>query len=100
MSGVGELKPRLRGLSHAAAFLAAVPLALGWGRGERLLALHQEVELARAKLESVSQTDRETVVSYAFQGLPDNALADFHAELNAAAGPSSYNVFFNRPGAP
>ena len=55
--------------------------------------------LPRAKLESVSQTDRETVVSYAFQGLSDNALADFHAELNAAAGPSSYNVFFNRPGA-
>ena len=54
--------------------------------------------LPRAKLESVSQTDRETVVSYVFQGLSDNALAGFHAELNAAAGPSSYNVFFNRPG--
>ena len=55
--------------------------------------------LPRAKLESVSQTDRETVVSYVFQGISDNALAGFHAELNAAAGPSSYNVFFNRPGA-
>ncbi len=55
--------------------------------------------LPRAKLESVSQTDRETVVSYIFQGISDNALAGFHAELNAAAGPSSYNVFFNRPGA-
>ena len=55
--------------------------------------------LPRAKLESVSQTDRETVVSYVFQEISDNALAGFHAELNAAAGPSSYNVFFNRPGA-
>ena len=55
--------------------------------------------LPRAKLESVSQTDRETVVSYIFQGISDNALAGFHAELNAAAGQSSYNVFFNRPGA-
>ena len=55
--------------------------------------------LPRAKLESVSQTDRETVVSYNFQGSPDNALAGFQAELSAAAGPSSYNVFFNRPGA-
>jgi hypothetical protein len=55
--------------------------------------------LPRARLESVSQTDRETVVSYNFQGIADNALAGFQAELNAAAGPSSYNVFFNRPGA-
>jgi len=55
--------------------------------------------LPRAKLESVSQTDRETVVSYNFQGISDNALAGFQAELTAAAGPSSYNVFFNRPGA-
>jgi hypothetical protein len=55
--------------------------------------------LPRAKLESVSQSDRETVVSYNFQGIADNALAGFQAELDAAAGPSSYNVFFNRPGA-
>jgi hypothetical protein len=55
--------------------------------------------LPRAKLESVSQTDRETVVSYNFQGIPDNALAGLQAELNAAAGPAAYNVFFNRPGA-
>ena len=55
--------------------------------------------LPKAKLESVSQTDRETVVSYNFQGISDNALAGFQAELKAAAGPSSYNVFFNRPGA-
>jgi hypothetical protein len=55
--------------------------------------------LPKAKLESVSQTDSETVVSYNFQGISDNALAGLQSELNAAAGPSSYNVFFNRPGA-
>ena len=55
--------------------------------------------LPKAKLESLSQSDRETVVSYNFQGISDNALAGLQAELNAAAGPSSYNVFFNRPGA-
>ena len=55
--------------------------------------------LPKAKLESVSQTDRETVVSYNFQGISDNALSGLQAELNAAAGPSTYNVFFNRPGA-
>ena len=55
--------------------------------------------LPQAKLESVSQTDRETVVSYNFQGISDSALSGLQADLNAAAGPSTYNVFFNRPGA-
>jgi len=55
--------------------------------------------LPKAKLESISQTDSETVVSYNFQGISDNALAGLQADLNAAAGPSTYNVFFNRPGA-
>lgn len=54
--------------------------------------------LPKAKLESVSQSERETVVSYNFQGLSDTALAGLQAEISAAAGPSSYNVFFNRPG--
>jgi hypothetical protein len=55
--------------------------------------------LPKAKLESVSQNERETVVSYHFQGLSDTALAGLQAEIGDAAGPSSYNVFFNRPGA-
>lgn len=55
--------------------------------------------LPKAKLESVSQTDRETVMSYNFQGFTDGALDGLHAELSAAARDSSYNVFFNRPGA-
>ena len=55
--------------------------------------------LPRARLESVSQTDGLTVVSYNFQGIPDSALTGLQADLDAAAGPSTYNVFFNRPGA-
>ena len=55
--------------------------------------------LPKARLESVSQTDREIVVSYNFQGISDNALTGLQAELNAAAGTSTYNVFLNRPGA-
>lgn len=55
--------------------------------------------LPKARLESVSQTDSETVVSYNFQGIRDNALTGLQAELDAAAGRSTYNVFFNRPGA-
>ena len=55
--------------------------------------------LPKAKLESVSQTERETVVSYNFQGISDTALTGLQADLNAAVGPSTYNVFLNRPGA-
>jgi hypothetical protein len=55
--------------------------------------------LRKATLESVSQTDHETVMSYNFQGLTDGSLAGLQAELSAAARHSTYNVFFNRPGA-
>jgi hypothetical protein len=55
--------------------------------------------LPKAKLESVSQTDHETVVSYNFQGISDGALAGLRADLSAAARNSTYNIFFNRPGA-
>ena len=55
--------------------------------------------LPKATLESIAQTDNETVVSYNFQSISDTALSGLQADLNAAAGPSTYNVFFNRPGA-
>jgi hypothetical protein len=55
--------------------------------------------LPKARLESVSQTDRETVVSYNFQGITDSALTGLQAELSATARDGTYNVFFNRPGA-
>ena len=55
--------------------------------------------LPKAKLESVSHTDRETVVSYNFPRISDTALAGLQADLDTAAGPSSYSVFFNKPGA-
>jgi hypothetical protein len=55
--------------------------------------------LPKATLESVSHNERETVVSYTFQGMGDTVLTGLQAELDAAAGPSTFNVFFNRPGA-
>ncbi len=55
--------------------------------------------LPRARLESIAQTDSETVVSYNFQSISDSALTGLQADLAVAAGPSTYNVFFNRPGA-
>jgi Domain of unknown function (DUF4956) len=55
--------------------------------------------VAKATLESVSQNERETVVSYNFQGISDDALKGLRADLDAAAGASTYNIFINRPGA-
>lgn len=55
--------------------------------------------LSRARLESVSQTDRETVVSYTFQGFREDALSGLQADLGAAVPRATYNIFFNRPGA-
>ena len=55
--------------------------------------------LPKATLESIAQTDSETVVSYNVQSISDNALTGLQADLDAAGGPSTYNVFFNRPGA-
>ena len=54
--------------------------------------------LRKATLESVSQTDRETVMSYNFEGVAEGSLLGLQAELSAAARQSTYNVFVNRPG--
>jgi Domain of unknown function (DUF4956) len=55
--------------------------------------------LRKARLESISQTDHETVMSYNFEGITEGSLLGLQAELAAAARHSTYNVFFNRPGA-
>jgi hypothetical protein len=99
----------------AALFGQALTRRLGQGAGDGTIVISLSAEgkgadpaaitallrrrLPKAKLESVSQNERETVVSYNFQGLSDTALAGLQAEISDAAGPSSYNVFFNRPGA-
>jgi len=90
-----------RGLSGAASdgtIVISVP-ANGTPADPAAMTALLRKRLPKARLESVSQNDRETVVSYTFQGITDSALAGLQAELNTAAGPSSYNVFINRPGA-
>ena len=54
--------------------------------------------LRKATLESVSQTERETVMSYNFEGVAEGSLLGLQAELSATANRSTYNVFVNRPG--
>lgn len=52
--------------------------------------------LSRARLESVSRSEHETVMSYNFQGISEGSLLALQSELSAAARSSSFNIFFNR----
>jgi hypothetical protein len=99
----------------AALFLQVVTQGFGWNTTDgtivvSLTAEEQAIDpaavtailrrrLPKASLESVSQTGAETVVSYTFRGLGDGALTGLQADLGAVSGRSTYNVFFNRPGA-
>jgi hypothetical protein len=55
--------------------------------------------VAKARLESVSQTGAETVMSFSFRGISEGALLALPAEIRGAASDSTFNVFFSRPGA-
>ena len=52
----------------------------------------------KARLESLSKRDGETVISYHFQSLSEPALRELVADLERIAQGSTFNVFFNRPG--
>ncbi len=52
----------------------------------------------RARLESLSKRDGETVISYNFQNLGEPALRELSADLARIVEGSTFNVFFNRPG--
>src|SRR5262245_41727475 len=54
--------------------------------------------VARPRLESVSQSGGETVVSYSFRGVSDSSLLALPGEIRAAVRDATFNVFFNRPG--
>jgi hypothetical protein len=52
--------------------------------------------LRKPRLESVWQTDRESVMSYNFEGVNNGSLTALQAELSAAVRHSTHNVFLNR----
>jgi hypothetical protein len=54
--------------------------------------------VARPRLQSVSQSGGETVVSFSFRGVTDSGLLALPGEIREAVGDASFNVFFNRPG--
>lgn len=55
--------------------------------------------LSRARLESVSRSDHETVLSFNFRDISEPALLALPGEIRSAASRASFNVFFSRPGA-
>ncbi len=55
--------------------------------------------LKKARLESISHSAHETVVSYNFASASEDALLALPADLRTASGNATFNVFFNRPGA-
>ena len=54
--------------------------------------------VARPRLESVSQSGSETVVSFSFRGVSDSGLLALPGEIRDAVRDATFNVFFNRPG--
>lgn len=48
------------------------------------------------RIESISKSDTESVVSYAFKGLGQNSLSDLQVGLNELVGESNYNIFVNQ----
>ena len=55
--------------------------------------------LSKTRLESISQNENGTVLSYNFQDANEAMLLALKQDLTAGAGDATYNIFFNRAGA-
>ena len=92
------LARRFTGASRDGTIVVSLP-ASGQSADPAAITALLRKRLPKAKLESISQTDRETVVSYNFQGCLGQRVERPAGRAAVSRGPSSYNVFFNRPGA-
>jgi hypothetical protein len=61
-----------------------------------IIVSHLEEKTVRGRVESLSKSDSESVISYAFQGLKKTSLADLQAGLDGLVGNSSYDIFLNQ----
>ena len=55
--------------------------------------------LPRGEVESLARHDVALVLSYVFQGMPQDRLDPLEKSLRSAAPASTFNIFFARPGA-
>ena len=76
----------------------SIPVSSEPADGDAITALLRK-RLRKARLESVSRTDQETVMSFNFEGLADGSLSELRLELNASVRDCTYNVYFNPRGA-
>jgi len=60
------------------------------------LVSHLDENTISGRVESISKTDAESIISYAFKGLGKNSLADLQAGLDRLVGISSYDIFINQ----
>jgi Domain of unknown function (DUF4956) len=89
---------RLTGRTTDGTLVISIPVGTEPADGDVIAALLRK-RLRKARLESVSRTDHETVMSYNFEGIAEGSLAGLQLELNASARDCTYNMFFNTRGA-
>jgi hypothetical protein len=90
-----KLRP-LRGGSADGVIVISVPAI---GTSETAIADMLRRRLAKARLESISQNESGTVLSYNFQDASEALLFALKQDLAAGASGATYNIFFNRAGA-
>jgi hypothetical protein len=88
----------LRGGTGDGVIVISVPSSQAPVNAETVTALLKK-HVGRPRLESVSQSGGETVVSYSFRGVTDSGLLALPGEIRSAVRDANFNVFFNRPGA-
>jgi hypothetical protein len=86
----------LRGGAGDGAIVIAVPAGPDGVDAAAVTAVLKR-HVARPRLESVSQSGAETVLSFSFRGVSETGLLALPAEIRTAAADSTLNVFFNRP---
>ncbi len=75
--------------------LVTLPIDQHQSKYSKLVAYLDETT-SRGRVESISKTDAESVISYAFKGLGKNSLTDLQAGLDGLVGNSSYDIFINQ----
>jgi hypothetical protein len=88
----------LQGPASDGAVVIAVPAGHSTPDTAALTALLRR-HLAKARLESVSQTDTETILSFSFRNISEGALVALPSDVREAAAHATFSIFFNRPNA-
>ena len=88
----------LQGPASDGAVVIAVPAGQGAPDTAALMALLNR-HLTKARLESVSSTDAETILSFSFRNISEGALIALPGDVRQAAGHATFSIFFNRPNA-